>query len=81
MNVPNIADNPYVSLADLRDQNNGEEFLEKCVKNWNAWVEMSHNLTEVEEKNSALIQERMNLTKQLESTLRANKDLQQQILV
>ena len=47
MNVPNMADNPYVSLADLKDQDNGTEFLEKCVKNWNAWVEMTHNLSEV----------------------------------
>ena len=48
MNVPNMADNPYVSLADLKEtDHNGTEFLEKCVKNWNAWVEMTHNLTEV----------------------------------
>ena len=81
MNVPNIADNPYVSLADLRDQNNGEEFLEKCVKNWNAWVEMTQNLNEVEERNNTLIVEQSNLAKQLDTSLRVNKDLQQQILV
>ena len=81
MNVPNIADNPYVSLADLRDQNNGEEFLEKCVKNWNAWVEMTQNLNEVEERNNTLIVEQTNLAKQLDTSLRVNKDLQQQILV
>ena len=81
MNVPNIADNPYVSLADLRDQNNGEEFLEKCVKNWNAWVEMTQNLNEVEERNNTLIVEQSNLAKQLDNSLRVNKDLQQQILV
>ena len=81
MNVPNIADNPYVSLADLRDQNNGEEFLEKCVKNWNAWVEMTQNLNEVEERNTTLKVEQTNLAIQLDNSLRVNKDMQQQILV
>ena len=39
-----MAENPkLVSLADLNGDN-GTEFLEKCVNNWNAWVELTREL-------------------------------------
>ena len=45
-----MAENKLISLADLNGDN-GTEFLEKCVNNWNSWVELTSTLKEVEEKN------------------------------
>ena len=73
------AENPkLVSLADLNGDN-GTEFLEKCVNNWNSWVELTSTLKEVEEKNAALIHERMNFARQLENSLKDAQEKQEKI--
>ena len=73
-----MADNKLISLADLNGDN-GTEFLEKCVNNWNSWVELTSTLKEVEEKNAALIHERMNFARQLENSLKDAQEKQEKI--
>jgi len=73
-----MSDNQLISLADLNGDN-GSEFLEKCVNNWNAWVELTHTLKELEGRNAALVQERSNLTKQLESSTKDGQEKQEKI--
>ena len=67
-----------ISLADLNGDN-GQEFLEKCVNNWNSWVELTSTLKEVQERNATLIHERMNFCKQLENSLRDAQEKQDKI--
>ena len=73
-----MAENKLISLADLNGDN-GTEFLEKCVNNWNSWVELTSTLKEVEEKNAALIHERMNFARQLENSLKDAQEKQEKI--
>ena len=65
-------------MADLNGDN-GTEFLEKCVNNWNSWVELTNTLKEVEEKNAVLIHERMNFARQLENSLKDAQEKQEKI--
>ena len=73
-----MAENQNISLADLNGDN-GTEFLEKCVNNWNSWVELTNTLKEVEEKNAVLIHERMNFARQLENSLKDAQEKQEKI--
>ena len=73
-----MAENKLISLADLNGDN-GTEFLEKCVNNWNSWVELTNTLKEVEEKNAVLIHERMNFARQLENSLKDAQEKQEKI--
>ena len=73
-----MAENQNISLADLNGDN-GTEFLEKCVNNWNSWVELTNTLKEVEEKNAALIHERINFARQLENSLKDAQEKQEKI--
>ena len=73
-----MAENKLISLADLNGDN-GTEFLEKCVNNWNSWVELTSTLKEVEEKNAVLINERMNFARQLENSLKDAQEKQEKI--